>query len=215
MKRILFIASIILAFVVQSCGVLQSILPEPYNFYFNRDNRQGVYCVGENLSELDSVEQIGDNALLMYSGAKVAMASYLVTNFTGDFTVNIQEGKGLRINFRTTSENFNSIPGLAFVYSTSGSWIEENSTIVARLDTVKAITEFPERIQITNLGKQYSIQVGCTVVYRGTTELPATEYMLPSTLSGSTVVISGIDFVPIRRADKRNTPESRAERMRW
>ncbi|MBS1538888.1 MAG: hypothetical protein JST20_14215 [Bacteroidetes bacterium] len=215
MKKTIFISSIIFALAFQSCGVLQSFLPEPYNYYFNRDNRQGVYCVGENLSELDSAEQIADNAVLMYSGATVAMASNLATNFVGDFTVNIKKGNGLRINYRTTSENYKSIPGLAFIYSTSGSWIEENGSIIAQLDSIKAITEQPERIQITNLGKKYSIQVGCDIVYRGITELPATEYMIPSTLSGSTVVVSGIDFVPIRRADKRNTPESRAERIHW
>ncbi|MBI3258056.1 MAG: hypothetical protein HYZ54_01020 [Ignavibacteriae bacterium] len=206
---------LILAFLFQSCGLLQQVLPKPDEFSLNQSTRQTVVIAAMNMSHIDSVEEKGDNSLLIHGSTTVAMATDFYTNFTGDFTVNIQKGTGVKFSYRTTSNNFKSTTGISFNYTVSGSWIEENGQVIAKFDTVNAVVGETERIQIINLGKQYSVQVGCNVIYRGTTSLPATEYILAGTFPESHVLLTGMDFIPIRRADDRNTPEKRAERVRW
>lgn len=207
----------LLLFVIllQSCGLFQKILPRPDEYSLNESTRQSETIAGLNISNIDSVEYKADNSLLLHSGATIALATYLNTNFTGDFTVNVQKGSGLKFSFRTTSNNFKDSQGITFNYTTAGSWLEENGNVIAKFDMVRAIVGEAERIQITNTGKQYIVQVGCNIIYKGTTDTPATEYILASTFSGSRVLLTGIDFIPIRRADKRNTPQARAERVRW
>ncbi len=216
MRTAIFISALILTLSLSSCELLKNFLPEPDQYRFNRGrSTPGTVFGGLNISEIDSVEQTGNNAILLHSGGAIGLRVNPVTDFIGDFTVNIKEGRGVKFTFRTTTHDITSISGITFNYTGSGSWIEENGQTIARLDTVRAIIGQQERIQISNEGKLYTVQVGCTVIYRGKTNLPATEYIIPSTFSGSTVLLTGMDLITIRSADTRNTPKARAERERW
>lgn len=216
MRTTISMSVLILTLLLPSCEALKNFIPEPDQYRFNRGrSTPGTVFSGLTISEIDSVEQTGNNAILLYSGGVIGLRVNPVTNFTGDFTVNIKEGRGVKFTFRTTTHDIKTIPGITFNYTDSGSWVEENGQTIARFDTVQAIIGQEERVQISNEGKQYTIQVGCNVIYRGKTNLPATEYIIPSTFSGSTALLTGMDLITIRSADTRNTPKARAERERW
>ncbi|MBK9248756.1 MAG: hypothetical protein IPM69_11715 [Ignavibacteria bacterium] len=68
---------------------------------------------------------------------------------------------------------------------------------------------------ITNWGRNYTIQVGCTIVYYGTSTLPTTEFVMTESLPSSIVTLSSIDFITIHKARENNTPKARAEREVW
>ncbi|MBK9248755.1 MAG: hypothetical protein IPM69_11710 [Ignavibacteria bacterium] len=69
-------------------------------FYLNSyRNSGGTYIYGQKLTSLDSVEDIADNAITIYSGGHAALSSDLNTDFIADFTVNIEQGSGVRFRF--------------------------------------------------------------------------------------------------------------------
>ncbi len=215
MKYLFSFSLILTALTLDSCRLFTLALPAPDQFKFNRELRTATFIVGQNYSDIDSVTQTGDNALLMRSGVTVALAADKMTNFVSDMTVVLLRGEGLKLHFRTTSENFPTDKGIAFVYTKNGSWLEENNAIIARFDSIRALANDSERVIITNLGQKYTIQVGCRTIYRGSTLLNATEYIIPVTLPDTRVLLTGIDFISVRNADPRNTPKKREERIRW
>ncbi|MFN8358790.1 MAG: hypothetical protein U0264_02645 [Candidatus Kapaibacterium sp.] len=194
--------------------VITACSPDQFFLNANRESH-GTYIFCEKLASIDSVERTADNAMIIYDGGKVALSSDLNTDFIADYTVSVDEGQGVRFRFRTTKHDLPDGRELAFVYSTTGARVEAAGVTIATLDTVRAALHTPERVIISNWSNRYTIQVGCSIVYYGTSSLPTTEFSFAETLPGSTVSLSGIDFIPLRRAREINTPQARAEREVW
>lgn len=204
---------ILYCFLISTMGLWAC---NPDQFYLNSTrNSIGTYIYGQKLTSIDSVEDTADNAFIINDGGQAALSSDLNTDFIADFTVSITQGNGARFRFRTTKHTLSEGRELAFVYSTTGSRVESNGTVIATLDTVRALANTPERVIITNWGRKYTIQVGCNIVYYGTSTLPTTEFVITESLPSSTVYLSGIDFIPIHKASDSNTPKARAEREVW
>lgn len=218
MKNYLLIP-LLLAMFLSGCSIFKGFFPPPDEFYLNQyrgyDGMYATYIFGQKLTSIDSVEDTANNAFTIYSGGQAALSSDLNTDFIADFTVSITEGNGARFRFRTTKHTLSEGRDLAFVYSTTGSRVEANGTVIATLDTVRALANTPERVIITNWGRKFTIQVGCNIVYYGSSTLPTTEFIITETLPSSTVSLSGIDFIPLHRANEINTPKARAEREVW
>jgi len=218
MKKIIVIILSCSAFI-PGCAIYKGLFPPPDEFFLNQfrgsDGVYATYIFGQKLTSIDSVEDTANNAFIIYDGGQAALSSDLNTDFIADFTVNITQGNGARFRFRTTKHTLSEGRELAFVYSTTGSRVESNGTVIATLDTVRALANTPERVIITNWGRKYTIQVGCNIVYYGTSTLPTTEFVITESLPSSTVYLSGIDFIPIHKASDSNTPKARAEREVW
>lgn len=180
------------------CTIIESILPHPDQFVLNRWNFVAQMLYVQNMSPLDSVEQTADNTLLLHSGSTAAIAADRLTDFAADFSITLTRGTGVRLATRTVEHFYKEEKGIAFVYTTTGSFIEENGREVAQIDSVRAIPGQQARVFIINEGKKYSVQVGCNVVYRGETSLPSTEYVIAQPLASSAVELAGIDFIPVR-----------------
>lgn len=198
MKISQVIAVTILAVVVQGCSIIVSLLPQPDRYVINRWNFAGQLAVAHNMSPLDSIRQTADNTLFLHSGGTVAIASEKLTNFAGDFSITLRRGAGVRLATRTVEEFYSTEKGIAFVYTTDGSYIEENGRVIARLDSVRAVRGLQSRVFIINEGKKYRVHIGCNIVYRGETSLPATEYVIAQSLPESDVELAGLDFIPVR-----------------
>lgn len=198
MKFFIIAANLTLAIVFSGCSIIESILPHPDQFVLNRWNFAAQMLYVQNMSPIDSVEQTADNTLLLHSGSTAAIAADRLTDFAADFSITITRGTGVRLATRTVEHFYKEEKGIAFVYTTSGSFIEENEREVARIDSVRAIIGQQARIFIINEGKKYRVQVGCNVVYRGETSLPSTEYVIAQPLAASKVELAGIDFIPVR-----------------
>ncbi len=179
-------------------SVLNSILPQPDVFYLNRWNISGQFAVAHNLSPLDSVSQTAENTLFLNSGSTVTISLEKITDFVSDFSVTLPRGGGIRLATRTVKRFYETEKGIAFVFTTNGSYIEENGREIARIDTIRAVPGLQTRLLIINEGKKYRVQVGCNVIFRGETDLPATEYIIAQPLPNSDAEIAGIDMYPIR-----------------
>jgi hypothetical protein len=165
----------------------------PDEFTLNEDH--GDPIEGIKISGLESVEQVGYNALLMNEGGIAAMERNKLTQFTADFTVKVMQGDGIRFSIRNISDHPENHPAINFDYMPKGSMISGTGMSDLFVDSVKAEMNKPARVKILNLGKIITITVNCDTVYNGKTELPATEYIVVGSLRNSKVLLTGIDFI--------------------
>lgn len=202
MRTLTLLCAISAAATLGGCSIINSIfnsiLPQPDVFYLNRWNISGQLAVVHNLSPIDSVRQTADNTLYLHSGSTVAISTDKITDFAGDFSVTLPRGGGIRLAFRTVEHFYETEKGIAFVFTTNGSYIEENGREIARIDTIRAVPGLQTRIFIINEGRKYRVQAGCNVIYRGETDLPTTEYIIAVPLPNSDAELAGIDMYPIR-----------------
>lgn len=191
-KYILFLLAV---FLLGSCKIMFNkifLVPE-FEFYLNeKDENNAIYC--KKLSHFDLVKRTGYNALEILPGGSVAMCVGSLTQLHADFTVEIFEGDGLNFAFRTGRYQFENHPKIIFEYTTSGCIIKENETILAKVDSIKARLNEKFRVQIDNNGSLYNIVVDCDTVYKGRTDIPASEFVVVQSLYSSSAQLSGIEF---------------------
>jgi len=191
MNKNIIIILIIVSGIIYSCA--------PDQFILNQRKREIIN--GLIISNIDSVEVIGDNAIQLYGGGHVAMRRSHMTQILADFTVKILQGDGLRFAIRSVSDNFENHPAIFFDYTIKGSKVFEKGKFETIIDSVKAKVNDIKRIKIMNYGKNLFITVDCDTIFNGRTELPATEYILIQALKSTNVQISGID---INKSDEEN-----------
>ena len=184
--KIIIPISILIIFII-SCN--------PYQYYLNIQQQKSISAL--NMSKLDSVELMADNAILIYPGSRTAMRMFELTQLEADYTVELKQGKGVRFAIRAVSNEYDNHPKITFDYTTEGCVIKENGVLRNSVDSVKALPNVPTRVIIHNDGKLIKIKVDCTEVYYAKTEIPATEYIVIESIENSVVYISGIWFSDI------------------
>ncbi len=188
MKKINILIAALALFLLNSC--------QPDTYFLNR--KVAEYMIsGEILSHIDSVEKSGENAVLIHSGGITSLRVLKITQLIADFTIEASNGKGIRFAFRTNSNDYPEHNAIRFDYTTEGSSVFENNSLLARVDSVKLTHYEPVRLKIYNDGIYYKILVDCDTVYKGSTMLPATEYVIIESLGGTEALLSGIDFAEI------------------
>jgi hypothetical protein len=145
----------------------------------------------------DSIDIAHDNAITLFPESRIALRISELTQFVGDFTVEIQAGSGVQFAFRTIADHFADQPKVTFDYTTDGCIVRENDRILTRCDSIRARHNEPMRMKIENYGKAFRITVDCDTVYYGYTNLRGSEYVIISTLNKSAAFVSGIVFAEI------------------
>jgi hypothetical protein len=178
------ILAIILILFISSC--------QPDKFSLNKHE---AYPVGGMImGNLDSVDVYGQNAFRLYPGGAVAIRVTSLTQFSADFTVELEKGSGVRFSIRTVSNNFEERPSLTLDLRNDGYIIEDRSISSKQSDSVKLMPGSPLRLIIENDGKYLSIKTDCSLIYKNPEELPSTEYLVIESIGESQVKIFGIEF---------------------
>jgi|DewCreStandDraft_4_1066084.scaffolds.fasta_scaffold00019_341 hypothetical protein len=168
----------------------------PDAFLLNR--KEPVQIYGLIMSDLESVEQVRDNALYLLPGTMVALKVESITQLAADFTCELRDGEGITFAFRTISDNYEQQNKITFEYTTNGCIVRENNRLITKVDSIKAVPNEQKLIRILNEGKAYSITVDCDTVVKARTELCATEYVIIKSLKGTEAVLSGIDICDVK-----------------
>jgi hypothetical protein len=188
-KFLLFLLLAISSLLYYSCA-------PPDAFLLNR--KEPVQILGLIMSDLESVEQVRDNALYLFPNAMVALKSEDITQLATDFTVELREGNGIRFAFRTISDNFEKQNKIIFDYTLNGCIVKENDILITKVDSIKAVFNEQKLIRVLNEGKTYSITVDCDTVVKARTSLLTTEYFIIQSLGNTEAVLSGIDFADVK-----------------
>jgi hypothetical protein len=169
-----------------------TIACSPTEFYLNMKSEHVIN--GENLSTIESLDVTGENHLTMFPGSKIALRVPLISLLIADFTVDLQQGEGIKFYIRTIINNFENRDMIEFDYTTHGSIIRDKNNILATADSVTAQLNQPKRIKIKNDGPVVCITVDCDTVYSGRSKLNCTEFVIIETMQNSKARLYGINF---------------------
>jgi hypothetical protein len=188
--RVVTCLIVLTSLLMTSCGVFEEwTSPELYTLDKNYTNS----ISGVILSELPTVVQTYDNEIMLQPGALTSLRVPELTQYNAQFNAKLMEGNGVRFAMRSTPKTYATNPGLTLDYTTSGCVLSENNRILTTVDSIKA-GQGSSIIHFMNNGKMFIITVGCDTVYNGATYLPATEYIIVSTLKDTKALLSGIQF---------------------
>jgi len=182
---------IIIESIIAICVIIAtSCTPDQY-----RLNESAEYPIaGLIMSDLDSVMKLKGNEIMLYPGGLTALRSEGMTQLHADISTQIISGEGITMYFRTVSDKMEQKNYIRFNYSTNGCKVFENKDLLVSVDSIKAKIGQLARVQIRNDGVIYTITVDCDTVIRYRTNLPATEYLILSSMKNSKIKISGINF---------------------
>ncbi len=187
----MYLVPIILIMIV-SCN--------PTEFFLNV--RSDLIISGENLSTIESLEVTGDKQLILYPGGKVSLRVPLVSLMTAEFTVNLQQGEGLKFFFRTVVNDFDKQGRIEFDYTANGSKVYENGKIIGVADSITAKHNQPKKIVIKNDGPVFCILADCDTVMSGRTKLNCTEFIIIEAFPNSSAKLYGINFAETENIKK-------------
>lgn len=191
MRTLKYITPVLLLLII-SCN--------PTEFFLNI--RSELIIAGENLSTIESLEVNGDKQLILHPGAKISLRVPLVSLMTAEFTVDVQEGEGLKFYFRTVVNDFEKRGRIEFDYTTSGSKVLENGRIIGIADSVAAKQNQPKKIIIKNDGPVFYILADCDTVMSGRTKLNCTEFIIIETRPNTRAKLYGINFAETENIKK-------------
>ncbi|MDQ1265933.1 MAG: hypothetical protein QG635_1085 [Bacteroidota bacterium] len=177
-----------------SIAVLASCSPDRFQINWEKNTR----IFGEKLCSIDSVEAYSTNAIKLCPGGCASMKLSGLTQLYIDLSVVITEGEGVRIRFRTVSNDYKNQSSISLVLTGNGYSVEEKGKVICRSDSLKAVINQPNRIILQNDGKYVKIRVDCDDIYTGITDLPATEYLIIETMPHTTAKVFGIDFADMQ-----------------
>ncbi len=186
--RTIKILIILTALLATSCHWLFA----PKEFLLNQESEYLI--LGENLSTIESLDVTGLNHLTLRPGARIALRTLLVSQLLADFSVNIQEGEGLKFYFRTVVNDFDTHPRMEFDYTTHGCTVKENDKVLRTFNSLIIENKSDKRIKIKNDGALVTITVDCDTIYYGSTALNSTEYIIIEALPNTTARLYGIYF---------------------
>jgi hypothetical protein len=190
-ESILAIMAIILILFVSSC--------QPDKFSLNKHE---AYPIGGLIiGNLDSVDVFGRNAFRLYPGGAVAIRVTSLTQFSSDFTIELEKGTGVRFSVRTVSNNFENHPSLTLDLRKDGYIIGGFGKTNQQSDSIKLEPNSPMRLFLENDGKFIIIKTDCSLIYKNPEELPSTEYLVIESIDDSQVKFTGIEFVYVHEND--------------
>jgi len=146
---------------------------------------------GRILSNREDVEVIKEGIRLK-PGARFAIKTLEVTEFVGQFDVNIISGQGVTAYLRTVPYQFDSTHGIAFRYAVDGCQLRYPDGRTIPLE-YNAETE-TGTISLYNEAARLSVAVNCQQLYEDDTNLPGTEYVIFEPLPGSTVELRHVAY---------------------
>ncbi|MBL7997203.1 MAG: hypothetical protein JNL32_01070 [Candidatus Kapabacteria bacterium] len=188
---------VILAFVVVPIIIVFGKKITPDEFTLNDDGRTSHYV--RNLSALDSVAPLGNDAMTMAQGTRATFLQPDGTQFKSQFYTAVNGTGGVTFTLRSTENDYkrDSTRGISFTYSTTGSELRENGRLIQRFDTIRAVPGKSERILLENNGRYTMITVGCTRILQLPTQLPATEYVMLRTDAAGGARLSRVNTAPL------------------
>lgn len=197
--RVLKISVLLLTitFSVYGCGIVPALLPDPYFFRINRLSTSPILAC-YNLSHIDSVDVIADNSLKILKGGKVAFALPEVADHISDFTITPRNGSEFSLVCRTTPRELKEHRGLEFLFLKGSVQVIENGKKIDEIKNVYCSKDIAERIILINDASEYSLQVGCTVVYRGKTHIPGSEYVVLQSHNDTELKVQAISIIQNR-----------------
>ncbi|GEM_PF-6272854 len=145
------------------------------------------------LSDFHLVEKTYDNEFIIHRGGACSIKKIQLTTNNASFTVTLNSGNGLKIMTRTDNKKYQEEQGIALEWTKSGSTVYENDNIMAKVDSVKAIENFPVKISFINEGGYYLLLADCDTIYKGRTQLPESEFYIFEAMDAD-VKVSGISF---------------------
>lgn len=161
-------------------------------FYLNKLHEK--HLSGFVLGSLDSIAVTHDNAMTLFSDELVALRQVDITQFTGDFTVELKRGDSLSFSFRTIADHFAQQPKLTYSFTTTGSTVWQNGQMIAQVDSVKLKRNEKYRLKIHNYANYFCITVDCDTVLYSRTNLDLSEFIIIRTFNATEASISGINF---------------------
>jgi hypothetical protein len=161
-------------------------------FVLNRSASNAIE--GKIIGNIDSVNISHENAFSLLGNGQVALKVPELTQFTGDFTVELERGEGLQFIFRTLADKFNQRPRIIFDYKLNGCKVMQNDSLITVVDSINANSTEAKLIKIENYAGSFKITVDCDTVFYGKTNLECTEYIIIKSLNNSKAFISGINF---------------------
>ena len=199
MYRLLKTSSLLItvAFCLHGCGIVPALLPDPYFFRLNRLSTSPILAC-YNLSQIDSVDIIADNSVKIFKGGKVAFALPEVADHIADFTITPSNGSEFSLVCRTTPRELKEHRGLEFLFLKGSIDVVENGKKIDEIKNVFCSKGITERIILVNDASELSLQVGCTVVYRGKTHIPGSEYVVLQSHNDTELKVQAISLIQNR-----------------
>jgi hypothetical protein len=181
---ILAILAIILILFISSC--------QPDKFSLNKHEAYPVS--GLIIGNIDGVDVFGRNALRLFPGGAVAIRVTSLTQFSADFTLELEKGIGVRFSMRSVSNNFENHPSLTIDLKNDGYIIGAYDKSSQQSDTVRLEPNSPLRLIVENDGKSIIVKTDCSLIYKNPDVLPSTEFLVIEPINDSQVKVSGIEF---------------------
>lgn len=190
--------------LLSGCSIIPEILPNPYFFRLNRISTSPILAA-YNLSHIDSVEQIADNSVRIFKGGKLALALGDAADHVTDISITPRNGTEFTIGCRTITREYDRKKGLEFVFNGKSLLIKENGNIIEEKSNIILSQNTQERFIIVNDASEFSLQVGCDIIYRGKTIVTGTEYIFLSTQDNTEIEAKAISVRQIRLTEPSRT----------
>lgn len=155
--------------------------------YFTLNEGMGNTLYGEILSKIDSVDIVRGRTIVVHSGGKAAVRDYEVTQCRWLMQSTLKRGEETIYRLRTVPIELTLTPSIDIFFSTRGCRVEDRGRVLAVNDTVRATPGVAEKIEFINDGNLLTVTVGCTRIFQGPVSLPATEWLVVESPSGSEV----------------------------
>ncbi len=206
------ISIIICGNILSGCSLIPSILPNPYIYQLNKYTpKQYIGCI--NISHIDSVEQTADNSMRIFKGGALAFGLNEAADHITDITITPTAGKNFTIGFRSTPHDYLHNKGLEFTFDDKAILIKEHGKIIDKKQFSGLQEKKQERFIIINDAAEYSLQIGCDIVYRGKTKLQGTEYCFLHPSGETELHAQAITMTNIRMTKPSLTIEKLAEQI--
>lgn len=198
--------------ILSGCGVIPSVLPNPYTYQLNKYTpKQYLGCI--NISHIDSVEQTADNSMRIFKGGALAFALNEAADHITDIVITPTSGKNFTIGFRSTPHDYLHNKGLEFTVDEKEILIKEHGKIIDKKQFAGLQEKKQARFIIMNDAAEYSLQIDCDIVYRGKTKLPGTEYCFLTAVGETELHAQAITMTNIRLTKPSLTLEKLAEQI--
>lgn len=198
--------------IISGCGIIPSILPNPYIYRLNKFTpKQYLGCI--NISPIDSVEQTADNSMKIYKGGALAFTLDQAADHITDMSITTTHGTHFTIGFRSTHHAYPHDKGLEFTFIGKEILIKERGVIIDRKQFSGLQENKQERFIIINDAAEYSLQIGCDIVYRGRTTIVGTEYCFLYPSGTTEIHAQAISMTNIRITKPSLTHEKLAKKI--
>jgi hypothetical protein len=181
----------IFLFLIQILIILPGCTPD--RFYLKQTTLYPISCF--ITGKIDNVEKLADNAIKIKDGGRVSLRRYGMTQFTGDFTVELIKGEGIRFYLRSADNNFSNHPTICFEYLNKKCIFRENNKVLFETDTLFAEYNRQSRIKILDDGKKLKLSIDCADINFENISIPSTEYIIIESAGGGEAIISGLDMI--------------------